>query len=272
MGDKHIMSRFETSKDVVDKIVDALKVQQVDLKSDYNTLDNMLVKTKDYIDQLGVHYVALAQLYEDKERELEEMKQENIDNPGTYSNLEIEEAGRFLDEINRQGYELFLAAQYNQNILIPSISKMKENAAALANNAEQISQVVIPNWEVSVAMALINKRAQKSADLQKLIKDKNNEMMVGNAEMLAKVTVTLEEESRRGAYDIESYRQAYTTVIDALKQSADSARVAREERTKNMAEIAKINRENARELEGIAETMRKFYVDGESAVTSKALR
>lgn len=271
-GDQYIVSKYETSKDIVDKIMVALKSQQVDLKSDYNTLDNMKQKTESYIQQLGVHYVALAQFYKDKEEELAQMRKENELNPGTHSDLEIMEAQKFLDEVERQGYELFLAANYNANVIIPSITKMKDNANALIRNAEQISNTVIPNWEMSVSMALINKRSQKAADLQKLIKDKNNEMMVANAEMLQKVTLTLEKESRRGAYDIESYKKAFEITIQALRESAESSRLAKEERAQNMAEITRINKENSQELEKIAQTLKKFYVEGEGAQLAQALQ
>lgn len=270
-GDKYMIEKFETGKSLVDKIVVALRAQQMDLKSDFNTLDNMLIKTKSYIDQLGILFVSLKQFYDDKRLELDKMREVNQREPGTYSDQEITEAQQFLEEIDRHGYELFLAGQYNQNIIIPSIMKMKQNASDLAKNAEQISNVVIPNWEMSVSMALINKRAEAAADLQKLVKDKNNEMMVANAEMLKKVTITLEKESRRGAYDIESYKKAYSTVIEALRESAENTRVAREERAKNLEEIAKINRENSQELGKIAETFKKFYVEGEGTTVAKEL-
>lgn len=263
-GDKYVVSRYETSKDVVDKILVALQQQQVDLKSDHNTLDNMLVKTKSYIEQLGICYVALAQLYQDKKDELEEMKRKNDQDPGTYSEEEIMEASKFLDEIDRHGYELFLAGQYNSHVIIPSIIKMKDNATALISNAEQISKTVIPNWEMSIAMALINKRAQAAVDVQKMVKDTNNRLMVANAEMLKKVTITLEKESRRGAFDIESYKKSYETCIEALRESAENARIAKEERAKNMAELVKINRDNAMELDKISQNLKKhLFYDGE---------
>ena len=271
-GDKYVVARYESSKDVVDKIIVALKDQQIDLKSDYNTLDNMKEKTESYVQQLGIHYVALAQFYEDKKAELEEMRKKNQESPGTYSDQEIIEAQKFLDDIEKQGYELFLAANYNANIIIPSIDKMKDNANALIHNAEQISQVVIPNWEMSVSMALINKRAQTAADLQKLIKDKNNEMMVANAEMLQKVTITLEKEARRGAFDVESYKEAFRIVKEALKESAESGRIAKEEMAKNMIEISKINKENAADLEKITQEFRKLYVEGEGPQIGIALQ
>lgn len=271
-GDKHILAKFETSKSVVNKIVSALEEQQVDLKSDYNTLSIMLEKTKSYIDQLGVHYVALAQLYQDKRTELEDMVRTNNEKPGTYSPQEIDEARVFLDKIDRHGYELFLAGQYHQNIIIPNINKMKDNALDLCENAKRISHEVIPNWEMNVTMALINKNEQAAANLQKMIKDKNNEMMIANAEMLANVTLTLEQENRRGAYDIESYRKAYSITIDALKKSEESMKVAKAERAENMKKIIEINRENSKELHKIAENMKKFYDDDLGVVTSDALK
>lgn len=270
-SDELLVTRFETSKDIVDKIVLALQDQQIDLKADYNTLDNMLEKTNIYIDQLGIHFVALSQLYQDTQEELNRMRKENETNPGTYSDQEIAAKQQFLEDIDSQGYELYLAGNYNKNILIPSIQKMKDNASRLAKNAAQITSTVIPSWEMSVAMALINKRAKDAADTQKLIKDKNNELIIANAEMLKNVTITLEQEARRGAIDVESYKKAYVTVTEALAESAESIKQAKIERDKGMAEIAKINKEQAQRLDQIATEVRKFYVLGEDATTAKAL-
>ena len=271
-SDEVFVERFQTSKDVVDKIVVFLRDQQVDLKADYNTLDNMLEKTNIYIDQLGVHFVALHQLYADKEEEINKMRQENEANPGTYSDQEISEKQHFLEDIEQQAYELFLAGAYNKNVLVPSIIKMKDNALRLARNAEDITKNVIPSWEMSVSMALINKRAQEMANSQKLIKDKNNELIMANAEMLKNVTITLEQESRRGSIDVESYKKAYSTVTEALKESAMALKEAKAERERNMQEIAQINAENAKELGAIAEEVKKFYGTGESARVASPLK
>ena len=149
---------------------------------------------------------------------------------------------------------------------------MKDNALRLARNAEDITKNVIPSWEMSVSMALINKRAQEMANSQKLIKDKNNELIVANAEMLKNVTITLEQESRRGSIDVESYKKAYSTVTEALKESAMALKEAKAERERNMQEIAQINAENAKELGAIAEEVKKFYVTGESARVASALK
>ena len=121
-------------------------------------------------------------------------------------------------------------------------------------------------------MALINKRAQEMANSQKLIKDKNNELIVANAEMLKNVTITLEQESRRGSIDVESYKKDYSTVTEALKESAMALKEAKAERERNMQEIAQINAENAKELGAIAEEVKKFYVTGESARVASALK
>lgn len=271
-GDKYIIDRYDNAKGVVDKVVGCLKQQQIDLKADYNTIDIMVEKTQAYVDQLGVLYVALAQLYADKEAELAEMRRINKEDPGTYSDAQIIAAQGFLDEIFHHQYELFLAGQYNQNILCPSLEKMKQNAQNLFKNAEQITKVVIPNWEVSISMALINNRQQKISEIQTMVKDKNNEMILANANMLKNVTVALEKESRRGAIDAETYIEARKTVISALEESFQSNKQAREEILKSCNEIAAANRESDKRLAELAENFRKFYVEGEGAVVSEALR
>ena len=271
-GDQFLLDRFNSAKDVVNKVVDGLRQQQVDLRTDSNTLEHMLQKTVAYVDQLGVHYVALAQFHADQVEELEKMKKDNEKIPGTWSDHQIAEKRNFLEEIEQQGYNLYLSGQYNANVLIPSIIKMKDNAVRLARNADQIIKTTIPNWEHSIAMALINQRSKTIADVQKTVKDKNNELMVANAKMIKDITITLEKESRRGVIDVEAYKEAFTTVTEALMESQKALQESREKREKDMQEIAKINKEMSDKFKEMGEDARRFYLDDDSIQVAKALK
>lgn len=271
-GDQYILDRFKSAQGVVTDVVTGLRQQQTDLKTDSNTLEHMLQKTKAYVDQLGIHYVALAQYHADQLEELEQMKKDNEANPGTWSDYQLAEKRAFIEEVEQRGYEIYLSGQYNANVLIPSINKMKDNAVRLARNAEQIIRETIPNWEMSISMALVNEREKTYADIQKTVKDKNNELIVANAKMIKDITVTIEKESRRGTIDIEAYKEAYTTITEALEESTKSLREAKADREKNLQEIVKINQEMASRINQIGEETRRFYLDDDTIQTAKALK
>lgn len=271
-GDQYILDRFKSASGVVGEVVKGLKQQQLDLKVDVNTLEHMLQKTEAYVDQLGTHYVALSQYYQDQVDELESMKSDNETTPGTWSDYQVAEKRAFLEEIEQRGFDIFLSGQYNSKVLIPSLMKMKDNAIQLSRNADQIIKVTIPNWEMSISMALVNQRAQAMASVQKIIKDKNNELMVANARMMKDVTITLEKETRRGVIDVEAYKEAYTTVTEALIESQKALTEARSKREQDMQEIVKINNEMAEKFKEIGEEVKKFYLDGSKIQVAKALQ
>ena len=271
-SDQYLIDKFYSAKDVVDKVVEELVTQQVNMKSDSNTLEHMLQKTKSYVDQLGVHYVALAQFKEDLEVELRKMKEDNEKVPGTWSDFQIAEKKAFIEEVEHRSYDIFITGQYNANVLIPSINKMKDNAVRLARNADEIVKTVIPNWEHSIAMALINQREKEAIEIQKAVRDKNNELVKSTAKMMKDITISIEKESRRGMIDVEAYKEAFATTTEALLESQKAFIEAKEKRAKDMEEIAKFNKEMVEKFKEMSEETRKFYLDDDNIQTAKALR
>ena len=256
----------------IGRVSDSLATQQADLFQDYNTLDEIQRKTVSYIEQLGMDYVALAQLYKDTEDEYNKMLKENEETPGKWSDQELIAKKRFLEKIDERGHQLFMAAQYNGHILLPQIQKMKDNTEILASSAENIRNHVLPEWETSIAIAIIDQRSEEIAESQKLIKDMHNKMIVQNAENMKNITIKVEENAMRDIIDLDAYRQANTSVVEALKTSAQNIREAAQKRAEARAEISRINKETSEELRGIAKDLEEMYGTGKAAITADELK
>ena len=267
-----LLQKHESAKKTVERVKENLKRQQVDLDADYNTLDEILRKTLSYIEQLGCDYVALAQLYKDTQDEYERMIEENKTNPGTYSDNDLIQKKRFLEKIDERGHQLFMAANYNGNILVPQIQKMKDNTEKLSSGAENIINHVLGEWETSIAVAIIDRRSDEIAESQKLIKDVHNRLIVQNAENMRNVTIKVEENAMRDVIDVEAYKAANAAVIDALKKSSENIRQASQKRAEARAEIVKINKETSAELRGIAQNLEELYGTGQAAITADELK
>jgi len=267
-----LIQKHESAKKTIGRVSDSLATQQADLFQDYNTLDEIQRKTVSYIEQLGMDYVALAQLFKDTEDEYNKMLKENEETPGKWSDQELIAKKRFLEKIDERGHQLFMAAQYNGHILLPQIQKMKDNTEILASSAENIRNHVLPEWETSIAIAIIDQRSEEIAESQKLIKDMHNKMIVQNAENMKNITIKVEENAMRDIIDLDAYRQANTSVVEALKTSAQNIREAAQKRAEARAEISRINKETSEELRGIAKDLEEMYGTGQAAITADELK
>jgi len=149
---------------------------------------------------------------------------------------------------------------------------MKDNTEILASSAENIRNHVLPEWETSIAIAIIDQRSEEIAESQKLIKDMPNKMIVQNAENMKNITIKVEENAMRDIIDLDAYRQANTSVVEALKTSAQNIREAAQKRAEARAEISRINKETSEELRGIAKDLEEMYGTGKAAITADELK
>jgi uncharacterized protein YaaN involved in tellurite resistance len=76
----------------------------------------------------------------------------------------------------------------------------------------------------------------------------------------------------RDIIDLDAYRQANTSVVEALKTSAQNIREAAQKRAEARAEISRINKETSEELRGIAKDLEEMYGTGKAAITADELK
>ena len=100
----------------------------------------------------------------------------------------------------------------------------------------------------------------------------HNKMIVQNAENMKNITIKVEENAMRDIIDLDAYRQANTSVVEALKTSAQNIREAAQKRAEARAEISRINKETSEELRGIAKDLEEMYGTGKAAITADELK
>lgn len=232
-----IMDRYESSKGIVSKIMDKVKDMEIDLGRDMNTLTLMEERAKDLSEYYGIHVVALAVLQEDEKQELLRLQKENEENPGTHSVDELEAKREFIEKIDRHGFDLFMAGQKTHNLDLPQIKLMKKNNERLRENAEQIYRVIIPNWEMSIAIAIMNNKQKAILDTQRLMKDVNNKLTESNAKLMKTTSSQILVEGSRSVIDVSSYRKAMDDVFSALTETTQKLAALKEQREITIEEI-----------------------------------
>lgn len=232
-----IIAKYESSKETVDKVVERVKDMQIDLEQDKNVLAVMEDKTIELVEYLSTHVVALAVLQKDEQAKLDEMKKQRESDPTSVSQEMIIKQKEFVDKIERKGYDLFMAGQKSRNLDLPQIKMMLLNTEKLQENAEQIWRTIIPNWQQSIAIAIMNEKQKKTLEAQQLIKDVNNNITLANARMLKETTAGISIESSRSIIDADTYVKARMDTISALEELIEANTTMKTERDASLKKI-----------------------------------
>lgn len=238
-----IMARYESSKDDVNKIIAKVKEMEVDLDSDMNSLVLMEQRAEELCEYYGVHLVALSVLYNDETEKLQKMLKEYEQDPSSHSQAELDKQREFVEKIDRHSFDLFMAGQKTHNLDLPQIRMMRQNNERLRENNEEIYRTIIPNWETSIAIAIMNYKQKATLDTQKMIKDVNNELTLNNAKMMKETTSKILVEGSRSIIDVETYKKAMNDVFTALSDTTEKLAHIKEQRDNDRAEIVKANKE-----------------------------
>lgn len=136
-----------------------------------------------------------------------------------------------------------MAGQKTHNLDLPQIRMMRQNNERLRENNEEIYRTIIPNWETSIAIAIMNQKQKATLDTQKMIKDVNNELTLNNAKMMKETTSKILVEGSRSIIDVETYKKAMNDVFTALSDTTEKLAHIKEQRDNDRAEIVKANKE-----------------------------
>ena len=136
-----------------------------------------------------------------------------------------------------------MAGQKTHNLGLPQIRMMRKNNERLRENNEEIYRTIIPNWETSIAIAIMNQKQKATLDTQKMIKDVNNELTLNNAKMMKETTSKILVEGSRSIIDVETYKKAMNDVFTALSDTTEKLAHIKEQRDNDRAEIVKANKE-----------------------------
>jgi uncharacterized protein YaaN involved in tellurite resistance len=107
----------------------------------------------------------------------------------------------------------------------------------------------------------MNQKQKKTLETQQMIKDVNNNITLSNAKMLKETTAGILVESSRSVLDVDTYNEAFTTVLGTLDETFDKLATIKEERDQARAKIMEINKKAAAKFLEIQQKAEDFYAD-----------
>ncbi|MBL8258767.1 MAG: toxic anion resistance protein [Candidatus Competibacteraceae bacterium] len=229
-----IIQQYETVRNQIDDISDALERHKTQLLTDIAGLDRLYNANLDYFHTLELYIAAgEAKLQQVDTEQLPAMARAVAADDNTIEAQRLRDLRASRDDLERRVYDLKLTRQVTMQSL-PSIRLVQENDKGLIARINSTLVNTVPLWRQQLAQAITIYRSDQAAKTVKAATDLTNQLLKSNAENLRQANVRARAEIERGAFDIETVKKANTELIATIEDSlriADEGRRRRKEAT-----------------------------------------
>jgi uncharacterized protein YaaN involved in tellurite resistance len=227
-----IVQQYETVRNQIDDISDALERHKTQLLTDIASLDRLYDANLDYFHTLELY----IQAGEDKLRqvdaeELPALEREVATSEDMVKAQTLRDLRASRDDLERRVHDLKLTRQVTMQSL-PSIRLVQENDKGLITRINSTLVNTVPLWRQQLAQAITIYRSGQAAETVKAATDLTNQLLEANAENLRQANAQAREQIERGVFDIETVKKANQTLIATIEDSlriADEGRRRRQE-------------------------------------------
>lgn len=232
-----IIQRYETVRNQIDAISDALERHKTQLLTDIAGLDRLYNANLDYFHTLELYIAAgVAKLREVNTEMLTALEREVVISNDMIKAQQLRDLRASRDDLERRVHDLKLTRQVTMQSL-PSIRLVQENDKGLIAKINSTLVNTVPLWRQQLAQAITIYRSSEAAKTVKAATNLTNDLLKSNAENLRQANAQTRAEIERGVFDIETVKQANQTLIATIE---DSLRIAEEGRRRRQEATAQL--------------------------------
>ena len=235
--------KYDKAEKNVERVVKALKDNQMRLMKDHATLDKMYDRNIVYFKELTMYILAgKKKLAEVQNTELPALvaKAEETGRP------EDAQAARDLEErivrFERKLSDLELTRVIAMQTA-PQIRMVQNNEIAMIEKIQTTLVNTIPLWKNQMVLSLGIANAADAVKAQNAVNKTTNELLRKNADMLQSSTTQIAEETERGIVDIETLQHTNETLIQTFDDVLRIQQEGRQKRAEAEVEIRRLEDE-----------------------------
>lgn len=235
--------KYDKAEKNVERVVKALKDNQMRLMKDNATLDKMYDMNIVYFKELTMYILAgKKKIAEVQNTELPALvaKAEETSRP------EDAQAARDLEErivrFERKLSDLELTRVIAMQTA-PQIRMVQNNEIAMIEKIQTTLVNTIPLWKNQMVLSLGIANAADAVKAQNAVNKTTNELLRKNADMLQSSTTQIAEETERGIVDIETLQHTNETLIQTFDDVLRIQQEGRQKRAEAEVEIRRLEDE-----------------------------
>lgn len=235
--------KYDKAENNIERVVKALKDDQMRLMKDSATLDKMYDMNIVYFKELTMYILAgKKKLQEVREGELAKL----VAKAKETGRAEDAQAARDLEDrivrFERKLSDLELTRVIAMQTA-PQIRLVQNNEIAMIEKIQTTLVNTIPLWKNQMVLALGIANSAEAVKAQNAVTDATNDLLRKNADMLQSSTTQITEETERGIVDIETLQHTNETLIQTFDDVLRIQQEGRQKRAQAEVEIRRLEDE-----------------------------
>ncbi|HCL4480074.1 TPA: toxic anion resistance protein [Clostridium botulinum] len=235
-----MFQKYETLGGEVDKIYVILKKYEQDIQQSNKNLRQMFNTNLSFYDELQKYIVAGELAIEEMDNQILPQFKSKAEQSGDQMDmLNYQQLTQVKEVLEQRVYDLRIA----ENIAlqtIPMIQGMQLSNYNLVRKINSAFVITLPIFKQCLAQAVMLKRQELQAKSMKALDDKTNELLIRNAQNVAKQNVEITKLAGTSSVQIETLEKTWNTIMNGIQETKmlqeknKADRVSNKEKLENM--------------------------------------
>lgn len=239
---ERLFSKYEDLGSEVDKIYVVLKRYEAETKQSNMNLEQMAKANVETYEMLEKYIVAgeLAKEEVDKYISEYEMKAQNSDDQKAMVIYQSLLQAR--DMLDQRIYDLRMSENVAMQT-IPMIQMIQLGNFNLIRKINSAFLITLPIFKQCLAQAIMLKRQELQAKSMQVLDDKTNELLIRNANSVAKNTTTLAKMAGTSSIKIETIEETWRTITNGINETKKIQEANKNDREKNTVKLEEFKKQ-----------------------------
>lgn len=216
---KKFIAKYDKVGNQIEKIIDQLEKNKVQLIRDISLLDNMYIKNLDYLKQLDLFIMAgTLKLKELNDKVLPTLREQAAKTSDPMDAQKVKDALELISRFEKKIHDLKLSRMIAIQTA-PQIRLIQNNDQTLVEKIQSSILNTIPLWKNQMVIAITMLRQQSALQLQRNVTDTTNNLLQRNSEMLKTSSIEVARENERGIVEIETLKKVNQDLVTTLEET-----------------------------------------------------
>ncbi len=236
-------AKYDKAEVNINKICEALEMNQIQLLKDIAMLDKMYELNKTYFKELSMYILAgKKKLAKVQNEELPALIEKSAASGLPEDAQAVNDLTAVCNRFEKKIHDLELTRMISIQ-MAPQIRLVQGNDTIMAEKIQSTIVNTIPLWKSQMVLALGVTHSGQAAKAQREVTDMTNELLKKNAETLKMATIETAKESERGVVDIETLRITNESLISTLDEVIRIQTEGHQKRKEAEIELNRIEKE-----------------------------
>lgn len=242
-----VLSEFQTVTEQMEMVVSSLDEGINRMHGETDWLVQHIQANNDYIDEMEDLQESLQAAIAEEQALLTAMQND----PSVRTNAIFDQSGVVdaletrLDTIMRFAHLAKLTDPQLKSMLVVNQSNIRK--------FEGIQTDLIPTWKSRLSMELLSLQQTRDNELSKAYDETANRIIVETSKTVGKNMIDAAKAANRPTVSTETLRAVQQNIVGSLQEVIKTNKQARDDRTKGIAELRKMNDDLDRSMRGIAD-------------------